>query len=96
MAAQLSACTSCDAPIYWLQNMQTLHTGPINAAPEPEGKGNILVDTQHGAYYVVPEEQRGAYGDTLHTSHFQTCPNRERHRRKTRTTPKRRGEAVLA
>lgn len=74
-----SECRSCHAPIFWLQNTETLNRAPINAAAVPDG--NCSVDAETGQYTLLPARERVGRSD-LHKNHFATCPNAASHGRK--------------
>lgn len=80
----MTTCQSCGAAIFWAVSVNGSRM-PINA--EPVVDGNVLVSVSrsnpenkkcivlaHAA--VKPKDRR------LFTSHFSTCPNARKHRRK--------------
>ena len=82
MSTPTDKCRSCKAPILWLVNTSTQRAAPIDAEPSPAG--NILVLDER-TYRVLrpvelgnPEIGQGR----RHTSHFQTCPDAAKFKRK--------------
>lgn len=79
-------CDSCDAPIFWAQNLRTGKPGPIDAAVSDAG--NILLfrrksEGRQKFYRVLSGDdliQARLEDKPLHTSHFATCPNAQQHR----------------
>jgi hypothetical protein len=81
----VSDCRSCGAAIRWAVTA----TGKrIPLDPEPVDGGNIVIDNSgpHGpiATVVGKATQPGLFGDDSprYVSHFATCPNADRHRRR--------------
>jgi hypothetical protein len=77
----MSTCSSCGAAILWTQT-STGRAMPVDA--EPSEKGNIYLQREPGppiiAIYVsnkVPHDFK-----PLYLSHFATCPDAKKHRRK--------------
>jgi hypothetical protein len=70
-------CKSCGAPIVWAVSSKG-RALPLD--PEPSPKGNLSLDsgTPPKARVVQPHGLEGP----LYTSHFATCPNAKKHRRK--------------
>lgn len=69
-------CRSCDAPILWVRTVKG-HRHPLDV--EPAEGGTWRVD--NGVMLHVPEAER-APDQTLYTSHFSSCPDADKHRRK--------------
>lgn len=78
-------CRSCSAPIVWCKT-DAGRNMPIDI--EPADDGNIAVytapDDDHLHAQVVRPGEPVAGGDSglRYRSHFSTCPNGERHRRR--------------
>lgn len=86
---QTSQCRSCKAEVIWTDTAKGKRM-PVDATPNPAGNV-VLVDqgvTSPPLAIVIhtEREQAEAPPDSLHTSHFQTCPNAAKHRRRTSTT----------
>jgi hypothetical protein len=86
IAHKVEKCGSCGARIIFCINESGI-TVPIDAEPSPRGTYR-LVDQYDGAGRLIQPRNvlvkiELRFGRTnLHTSHFQTCPNRARHRRR--------------
>jgi hypothetical protein len=61
-------CKSCGAAIYWLKHESTKRPAPVDALPDPKGKGNIAPDFEAGTYRIA------MFDKSLHLNHFVTCP----------------------
>lgn len=83
MSAEVAACRSCGAPIYWL----TIHPGgrrmPVDA--EPAEDGTVMADLTVGRGVALSrdavaeirraESEMGPdFHEPLYLSHFATCP----------------------
>lgn len=87
-------CKSCSAPIFWAAILDERgqrvkgdsgrwRAMPVNAQPDPAG--NVVLLHRPGEGIVARVLRRGqcpAPGAVLRTSHFATCPNADRHRRR--------------
>lgn len=71
----MPACTSCKQQIEWRTSKVSGRKMPIDSAPAAGGN-IVLVDRND--YKVVPA------GEGTHTSHFATCPNAQKHRKRNR------------
>lgn len=77
----IEACRSCQHGVIWARNTTTKRPAPINAAPAPDGAGNVRVLRLQGivSYEVVKAERLAAMAPEdraqLRTSHFATCAN---------------------
>lgn len=72
-------CGSCNAEIIWLKHVETGKPAPIDWLPHP--KGNIVITPE--AYRIVTGEERERmldHGIALHSNHFMTCRNAQKHR----------------
>lgn len=77
----VAACGSCGAPVVWALHVRTLKPAPIDA--EPSADGNCVLHAT-GRYAIVPGDVLEGMRRNLiplHTNHFATCPNAEKHRR---------------
>lgn len=83
-------CRSCDAPIRWAQHSVTGRNMPIDAAHNPDGNV-VVVDwlnvgdptkTPTPVVAVGKAALDKAINGYRYTSHFATCPNASKHRRK--------------
>ena len=74
-------CRSCNARIIWTKG-STGRANPVDA--EPSEKGNIQILAEGTAVYLKADEAEAARqrGEKLHLSHFATCPNAAKHRKK--------------
>jgi hypothetical protein len=81
-AAALDDCRSCSRPIVWASHERTLNAMPVDV--EPTGDGNLaLTLTDRGTLTCRVVKPELAYGRTdLHKSHFASCPNAGKHRRR--------------
>lgn len=79
----IERCKSCNAEIIWATTTQA-RSMPIDAKPRPGG--NIALDHRPGlpplARVLTVTQQFGR--KTMYTSHFATCPNAKKHRRRDR------------
>lgn len=80
-----SQCRSCKAEVIWADTASGRRM-PVDATPNPAGNV-VLVDqgvqSPPLALVVHTEQQQAeAPPESLHTSHFATCPNADRHRRR--------------
>jgi hypothetical protein len=82
---QTAQCRSCKAEVIWADTAKGKRM-PVDATPNPAGTV-VLVDqgvTNPPLAMVIhtEQEQASAPPESLHTSHFATCPNADRHRRR--------------
>jgi hypothetical protein len=70
-------CRSCKQQVRWAT---TEHGKAIPLDPEPAANGSIRL--RAGVAIVVPEAERQAFAGELYLSHFATCPDAARHRRR--------------
>ena len=88
-------CGSCPAQILWAavldehgQRIKNEDTGRFRSMPidwEPTPRGNIVAYWREGEGFVCRTLKHGETarpGEKLRTSHFVTCPNAPRHRKK--------------
>jgi hypothetical protein len=68
-------CRSCNAPIKWAYTIKGKRI-PLDPNPSPEGNIELI----NGIAEVVGPSDNPA--DIRHISHFATCPNANKHRRK--------------
>lgn len=84
----MSQCTSCGAAILWLKQIPTdknpdPKANPIDAKGSPDG--NLVISREDGLYrFATGNEKEIAKntGKNLYMSHFATCPDRDKFRRK--------------
>lgn len=74
----ISKCRSCGAPIIWAMTGRG-KTMPVDARPDP--KGNVAVVIDGGTIRAIVGATPGSTG-RRHLSHFVTCPDAAKHRRK--------------
>lgn len=77
-------CRSCGARVWWAINVESGKKNPIDHAPDPSGRGNIIFVPVHDFDLCCRYLKRGEkapVGEPLYTNHFATCPNRDEHRR---------------
>lgn len=77
MAAQLSRCKSCGAPIYWVKT-EAGKNMPVDAKPVADG--NIIFVGQ--VAFVIKQGHGPVVDQPRYVSHFVTCKNAATHRRK--------------
>ena len=70
-----SSCSSCGAPIEWVKTEYSKNM-PLDI--EPSLVGNV--ELRDGVAYYVRDGERD--GRMLRVSHFATCVNAKKHRRK--------------
>ena len=80
-------CRSCPAPIMWATHVETGRANPLDADPSPEGNCEVRKGVHSTKLYyrmLAGEELERARseGKPLYLSHFATCPNARRHRKK--------------
>lgn len=83
----MSTCRSCGAPIIWATVAKTGKRMPLDATPNPDS-GNVLLHPDGTCRVVTNQSIRLAVDDveaagTWHTTHFATCPDADKHRRRT-------------
>lgn len=81
----IEKCSTCQADIIWAIHERTLKPAPINAEPEPPGKGDLLLFASvagKATYSMIAVAKR--FGRRLRTSHYATCPQAGQHRRRGR------------
>lgn len=71
----MSKCRSCGAPVRWVVTVNGRRM-PID--PHPSDDGNMVL--RSGVAYVVKPDE--APDEARWISHFATCPNAKRHRRR--------------
>ena len=77
-----AVCRSCDAPIFWAVTT-TGKTMPVDAEPVPDG--NVVLVEQEGDWTQPMVRVLGKDESTdedRYVSHFVTCPQREKWRKK--------------
>lgn len=75
-----AVCKSCPAPVFWAE---TVTGKPMLVDAEPVRGGNLRLEQRPGRApiaYVVAKHI--AWGQTLHVSHFSTCPQAGSHRKR--------------
>lgn len=84
----MARCRSCFAEIEWVKSAKTESTIPLDATPTKDG--NIIVRNERAHVYKDAATAFASLG-TLQkyewplrqrTSHFATCPNADKHRKK--------------
>jgi hypothetical protein len=75
---QIQHCRGCNADILWLKHERTGNLSCIDAYPD--FNGNVLIDEAAGTWRVATAEERAAYPNDLHHSHFTTCAFSEKFR----------------
>jgi hypothetical protein len=79
----LRACSSCGANIRWAKIWPSLKPHPIDAVPSADkGTLDLRLGTRGRTWYVrvLPKPERE--GRLLYVSHFATCPQAHKHRRR--------------
>jgi len=80
-----SECNTCGAPMYWARTRDGKAI-PIDVKPTP--KGNILLtynqsrDDLNAKVYAPNNTHNIPPGRNRYTSHFATCPDADKHRRR--------------
>lgn len=77
MGQNIDKCRSCNAPIRWVR-MPSGKANPLDA--QPSEKGNVRIE-ENEIGKIVPKDEMIA-GEPLYLSHFATCPNAAKYRRK--------------
>ncbi len=81
-------CRSCGAPVLWRKHQRTGKPAPIDAEPNPDGNVVLLGEER---YYVLSPKERETWTSrvegSLHTNHFQTCPQQKLWSRKVEVQP---------
>lgn len=81
----MSRCRSCGAEIRWIKTFSGKQM-PVDAEPVrffPDGEGRDMFVMKHGA--VVSGTRAGIDDDHTYVgfiSHFATCPNADKHRKR--------------
>jgi hypothetical protein len=70
----MDACRSCHATIQW---RKTVAGKNVPLDPEPHPEGNIYIDEAGVAVYATAGSRQ-----VMYRSHFVTCPDAARHRRR--------------
>lgn len=72
-------CSTCAAPIIWATTERSLKPMPVDAEPSPAGSVQLIPrEGRTPLARVIPAKDR--FAKRLHTSHFVTCPDADRHR----------------
>lgn len=91
-AKKPSTCRSCGQPIIWARSKKTDKPMPVDPDPSPEGNvqlyrndetGKVTFTSYSAEYAAGIRAKAEAAGRpcTLRTSHFQTCPHADQHRK---------------
>lgn len=76
-------CGSCGAPIHWTYTINGTRM-PIDVTPSPDG--NVLVSEKRSSgaltSVVLARDAEKPRGRKLYTSHFATCPEAGKHRKR--------------
>jgi hypothetical protein len=88
--ALVSKCRGCEAPIKWVAVRPNGKSHPVDPEPVDPEDGPIVAliavadDPAGGEAFVVSQYTTAEQlrGRTLHRSHFSTCPQAEKFRRK--------------
>ena len=81
--ANESKCKSCGAPLLWARTRWG-NTIPLDALPHPAG--NVRLHRDGTAEVLGPSGRLDAKGP-LYRSHYVSCPDAEKHRRRRRKAP---------
>lgn len=85
----MSRCRSCGAEIIWIRTkagkQMPVDTKTERFIADPEGDRLYVMNDGHTmrGTPVRPGEENAAGVSSGHTSHFATCPNAKKHRRRT-------------
>lgn len=74
-------CRTCGAPILWAHTRHGMRL-PVDPIPVSGGNLELIMDQPAGPVAVYVE----ATDEIRHVSHFATCPDATRHRRRTKTS----------
>ncbi len=72
----MSTCRSCERPVRFVESAVSGRVMILDG--EPSDKGNVAID-ENGQARVVSNPPEGS---TLYLSHFATCPDAKRFRRR--------------
>lgn len=75
----MTACRSCLAPLIWGISTKG-HRMPLDKDPNPEG--NIEIDDDSFIVVLTAEAKAQPATRPRYTSHFATCPNAAKHRKR--------------
>lgn len=78
-------CGSCAAPIVWAVTARSKKPMPVDRKPSDKGNVLLAVDADRLVAGVLGRNQAAGVrdrGDALYLSHFVTCPNASKHRRR--------------
>jgi len=81
MTPPLSKCASCHASIYWAST-RIGRAMPIDAEPSDDGNVALVWSERLNRIVCHVVADRAGFGHPLRTSHFATCPDADRFRRK--------------
>jgi hypothetical protein len=68
-------CRSCGLPILWRKHETTERAMPIDATPSPYG--TIWLHHDNTTYRIETGGLKLSFAGRLHSSHYQTCPQRD-------------------
>lgn len=80
-------CRSCAAPILWRKTTNADKPCPVDVEPSPEGTVLLLGQGRCTVLTKAQAELRRENGEALHTAHWATCPNADRHRAAAKVSP---------
>jgi hypothetical protein len=71
-------CRSCGKPVLWVEMLGSGKKNPLD--PEPTDKGNVVLVGEGKAEMVRGTDK--SPGELLYLSHFATCTQAAKHRKK--------------
>lgn len=82
----MDTCRSCGAEIRWVTMAFSSKSAPLNAEPD-RNKGNVVIVGSNvgiliGGLNDEARERAEKHGVEFHLSHFATCPQREKWRKR--------------
>ncbi len=79
---EAAKCRSCQAPILWVHSAVTGALMPVDAVPVSEGGNIVIVDDKAHVLKGDLFEELMPLETPKYKSHFATCPNAAKHRKK--------------
>jgi hypothetical protein len=82
----IAKCLSCGRPIIWAKMLKSGKSNPVDAEPVANGNMQLTEGVAGDVFGEVLDKESLAIkhdeGELLYLSHFATCPNAAKHKRK--------------